>query len=181
MPKYETFSPEQTAIRKHTKWGLVEDNIFCTNWLGLLIESKYVKKLFGNIKPNLNYPKNGYDWTSEDGLEVKHLASCLHIREGRNDHFQYLIGNNKMPDKFVLTGWSDRIMMLPLHIWIVDKEARIRNKLITDRQSLFIPETVKGLRLMKQYEVTDMLNELKDLCRKDKIHDIDYELELTKF
>jgi cell division protein FtsB len=111
-------TPSQKA-RRQTNMGNKDCKFYFVN-----IGKKFIAPILfpGAVINEYSFGGNktigGYDWTTSDGIKVKHIASTLKHRvdkpevEGREgferDLFQWGIGNNNRADVFILTAWDNR-------------------------------------------------------------------------
>ncbi len=147
----------------------MDENPSCTKFLGVVLEEKYVLRLFKNIEPTLlrEIPEK-IDWKDENGVKYKHIASSIRIRPwqlGGNDYFAWYVNYNSDPDYFILSGWG--INFEPLFLLKIHKDEVIRDRKFWRRDMFSVVNIQKGLREFEKYMMKDKLKELKDLVRDD--------------
>lgn len=187
---FETFadmirdSPSQLIVKK----GTMEEDIFCSQYLGKYIEEKYVMKLFPNAVPfKIEYKENEkygsrktYDWICSNGLKIKHIAACSCISNSRVSgidkspipYWQYHINYNDDADVFMLTAWDSRESLEPKYVWVINGKEKILTqasyKPFCERASWTVYATRKGIARMDKYEATKRLGQLTTICNLAK-------------
>lgn len=139
-------------------------------YFGVCIGEKYVSQTFDNPK-TMPYGNPYYDWICKNGLKIQHEARCLCKSEcatdGTNSQFKFThIDYNKVADVFILSGWKDRESLEPLHIWAFKKDDIVRREPFWMRDSLSITNSPEGLAEFNDFEVTNRLDKLKEICNK---------------
>lgn len=144
-----------------------EDNPDCSSWFGYISEN-YVMKTFEDPIPMP--PCNpGFDWKCKKGKRIDHKGRCLGYSKLSNwSGWRFPIRWNNIADYFILSAWDNRDSLTPLHVWIFHKNDIIRGRKFWRRDSIVITNTYMALIEFKNYEVTDRLDKLKELCDRDK-------------
>ena len=139
-----------------------EDNPDCSSWFGYISEN-YVMKTFED--PIQMPPCNpGFDWKCKKGHKIDHKGRCLEYKVSNWSGWRFPIKWNNIADYFILSAWDNRYSLTPLHVWIFYKNDMIRGRKFWRRDSIVITNTSLALIEFKEYEVTDRLDKLKELC-----------------
>lgn len=146
----------------------ISDNEPCSRYFGEFIAENYVMKTFENPIPA---PRNNrwYDWTCKIGQKIQHKARCLSHFKGKSSHWNFIhIDFNHIADYFILSGWKDRESLEPMYVWIFHRDEIIMGMLFWARDRLTITNHPYSLEKYEQYDVTDRLEKLKEICNKEK-------------
>ena len=176
----------------HNTYGSLpqEENIDCPLYFGQYIEEKYVSQIFEDPVPftfpidelgRITDTRKPYDFLCKQGFKIKHVASCLRTRKSDNKeidvgsdrkYWGWLIRRNPIPDYWMISGWDNRESLEPLFVWMIKGHEEFLTQMMYDkghqfydRDSFTIYFNEKGIKKMKKYEVTDKLDQLKDVCR----------------
>ena len=123
------------------------------------------------------YGNPGFDWICKKGYKIENKARCLY----QFVHCSWLgwtfsIRFNNVADWFILSAWDDRESLKPLHVWAFHKDDMIRYRIggtyilkkFHDRYSFSISNTIKRLRELEKYEITNRLDKLKAWCNNKR-------------
>lgn len=141
------------------------------------IGRKYVSIIFPNAIINWDsianqhtVDKGGYDWTTSDGLKVKHMASTLRHKVDQpkawggkgfeRDLFHWGIGNNNRADVFMLTAWGDSKNLDLMKAWIFEAHEIVNGKEFWDRTSFLISTHDRSIDKYSKYEVDEVTLDL---------------------
>lgn len=142
-------------------------------YFGICIGEKYISKTFDNPKM-MPYGNPGYDWICKNGLKIQLECRCLcdnTCSPGANPQFKFThIDYNKVADVFILSGWKDRESLEPLFVLAFKKDDIVRGEPFWMRNSLSITNSPGGLAEFKDFEVTNKLDKLKEMCKDIKIY-----------
>ena len=113
------------------------------------------------------YGNPGFDWMCKEGYKIDNKASCL-IKLGASGTigWSYCIRCNKIADWFVLSAWDNRDNLYPLHVWAFHKNDMVKGRKFCSLSSFSITNAPKYLNNLKNWEITDRLDKLKELCNK---------------
>lgn len=83
-------------------------------------------------------------------------------------HIEY----NNIADWFILSAWDDIDSLVPIHVWLFHKNDMVlqgRGSCASKvkfwkRKSITIINTPKGIKRFEEWEVTNRLDKLKELC-----------------
>ena len=122
----------------------------------------------------------GYDWTTNDGIKVKHLASTLIHRVDKSNNedrelFQWGIKENNRADVFILTGWDNSENLGLMKAWIIDAKEIVNGKEFWNRGSFLISTHPRSINKYSKYEVDE---ECLDLIRNKILVDQEIEKEI---
>lgn len=138
----------------------------CSQYFGICIAENYIIKTFEDAD-KATYGTIGYDWICNKGKKIECKARCLNS----NNVWNYQIANKKgdynlIADYFIISAWDNRESLNPLHVWIFHRDDIVRGEPFWMRLSISISNTEKGLEDFKEFEVTNRLYKLKQLCNK---------------
>lgn len=151
----------------------ISDNPDCTRFFGEFIAERYIMKTFEDPIPA---PPNNpwFDWICKKGQKIQCKSRCLSHFKGQSSHWNYvyvkygIIPNyNDIADYFIFSGWDNRDSLSPLHVWMFHKDDIIRGSLLWMRNSLAITNSPKGLAEFNDFDVTNRLNKLKEICNRE--------------
>lgn len=152
-----------------------EDNPDCASWFGYIGEN-YVGKTFED-PVRMPYGNPGFDWICKKGEKIDHKCACLSYNNMSNwSGWIFHIYHNNIADWFILSAWDNRDSLNPLHVWAFHKNDMVKYgkggcapKLeFWKRDTITITNTPEGIKEFAEYEVTDRLEKLKELCRQLK-------------
>lgn len=159
------------AKRKRWDRGVqrpIEEAKDCPAYFGVCIGEKYVSRTFDNPKM-MPYGNPGYDWECKNGLKIQLECRCLSDNLWFNQQFKFThIDYNKVADVFILSGWKDRESLEPLLVLAFKKDDIVRGEPFWMRDSLSITNSPEGLAEFKDFEVTNRLDKLKEMCKDIK-------------
>lgn len=137
------------------------DNIHCSIYLNFV--QRYIRQIIGA------YRKGKYWIMNVDGksLKVRHMSACL--RTTYNEYvWYYPIKFDENADAFLLSAFSDRITMEPMHLWFIYKSVILHigdmQKPIWNRSRLIINE--KMVSELRSFEMHDHLLNLTEIMKK---------------
>ncbi len=144
------------------------ENEDCNTYFGIYITENYVIKTFEDpIKAPPNNP--GFVWFCKNGKKIEHKAACLTFDKYGNSKWHFPIEYNNIADYFILSGWNNREDLEPMYIWIYYKDDIVRGRKFWRRDSFPIANKPKYLEKLKEYEIKDKLDKLKELCNRKTI------------
>jgi len=167
---------------KESRWNKgisspASENEDCNTYFGIYIAENYVMKTFEDpIKAPPNNP--GFDWLCKNGKKIEHKAACLIFDKYGNSKFHFPIEYNNIADYFILSGWNNREDLEPMYIWMYYKDDIVRGRKFWRRDSFPITNKPKYLEKLKEYEIKDKLDKLKELCNRknDEIGENQWEI-----
>lgn len=168
--KWKSENPNYMTNWYHKK-GLKQpmaENKECPLYLGVHIAETVLSKVFENVE---KMPQNnpGYDFICNKGYKIDVKSACLNNR----NYWAFSIYNNKIPDYFLLLAFDNRTSLKPLHLWLIKsteippmvrKRQADRAKSIGDYKHFVITNIPEKLIKLKQYELTDKLEKVIELC-----------------
>ena len=143
-----------------------EFNEDCSAHFGEFTENIMIQT-FENAK-KMPYGNPGFDWTCKNGDKIDNKGVCLVCIQGKSQRWVFSIKYNNIAEWFILSAWDNRDSLNPLHVWIFHKNDIFKGKKFWRRDTVTIIDSPKGLMRFKEYEVTDRLDKLKELCNKKK-------------
>lgn len=140
-----------------------EFNEDCSAHFGDFTESIMIQTFDDAVR--MPYGNPGFDWVCNKGDKIDNKGVCLVHVDGRPPEWVFGIKWNNIADWFILSAWDNRDSLTPLHVWTFHKNDIVRGRKFWRRDSLTITNTQEGIREFEEYEVTDRLKKLKELCR----------------
>ena len=168
--KNRGFKDSAEALREYLhrtgRSSPMSENVECTTYFGIWIAENYIFKTFEDAD-KAPYGTIGYDWICNKGMKIQCKARCL----DSSNRWNYNIANRKgdyntIADYFIISAWDNRESLNPLHVWVFHRDDIIRGKPFLMRLSISISNTENGLEEFKEFEVTNRLDKLKQLCNK---------------
>lgn len=164
---------ERQKIRRWTKGdrGPKEFNEDCASYFGDFTENLMIQTFEGAKRMPPNNP--GFDWTCKRGDKIDNKGRCLCYSNQSNwTGWRFAIEYNNIADWFILSAWDNRESKKPLHVWLFHKNDLVRlgkggcapKVEFWRRQGITITNTQDGLEKFGEFEVTDRLYKLKELC-----------------
>jgi len=135
----------------------------CSVHFGNFTENIMIQTFEDVIKMPPNNP--GFDWICKTGEKIDNKGVCLTFGY---PSWSFSIRCNKIADWFILSAWDNRDSLTPLHVWAFHKDNIVRGRKFCNFETFWILDTPQKLKELKNYEVTDRLDKLKELCNKKK-------------
>lgn len=144
------------------------DNIHSSIYLDFV--QRYIRQIIGAYRKGkywiMNIPSVDIK-RDERPLKVKHISACL--RTTYNEFaWYYPIKFDDGADAFLLSAFSDRITMEPMHLWFIHKSVILHigdmEKPIWNRARLVVDE--KMVSKLRAFEMHDNLFSLTDIMKQ---------------
>jgi hypothetical protein len=138
------------------------DNIHSSIYLNFV--QRYIRQIIGAYRKGKYWIMNV---GGRGGLKVKHISACL--RTTYNEYaWYYPIKFDDGADAFLLSAFSDRITMEPMHLWFIYKNVVLHigdmQKPIWNRARLVINERM--VSELRSFEMHDHLLSLTEIMKK---------------
>jgi hypothetical protein len=137
-------------------------DIHCSIYLNFV--QRYIRQILGAYRKGKYWIMN---IEGRGGLKVKHISACL--RTTYNEYaWYYPIKFDDKADAFLLSAFSDRITMEPMHLWFIHKSVVLHigdmQKPIWNRERLVVNERM--ISKLRAFEMHDNLLVLIDIMKK---------------
>ncbi len=114
----------------------------------------------------------GYDYMCKNGYKIDVKSSCIRkYGHSFNSYWSFMIYKNEVADYFLMISFDSREELNLMYIWLFKGIELIRGRKLNERTGFSIPNTEKGLKMYEKYEITDKLNEIREICRFFKEND----------
>ena len=134
-------------------------------YLGICVAERVLSKIFDKVQ-RMPYGNEGFDFVCKNNFKIDVKSSCLGVR----NCWVFSIKKNKIADYFLLLSFDNRADLNPKHIWLIGgNEAIINeqgNRLLNEKVSLTIYNSIYSISKYSMYERTDKLEKLIVCCGK---------------
>lgn len=134
-----------------------ESDKFHPTYSGKIAEKIIAKTIlpmkFGNIKLDMGY-LSPFDFLMENDIKIDVKSAKF-----RNNGYNFLIDENKIPDYFLLVGFNNDENLNVSHIWLVHRDDIINERKVCNRCSIWISK--KELYRFDRYELKEELSYLR--------------------
>ena len=105
-------------LRQNNGKELRKENKKCSQWLGINVAERVLSETFKNVHV---MPENNraFDFICGKGYKIDVKSACLTHYKNRNDRWAFTIKRNKIADYFLLLAFDDRVLLNPVHIWLI--------------------------------------------------------------
>ncbi len=133
----------------------------CPLYLGVHIAERILPLIFDNVE-RMPYGNRGYDFICINGYKIDVKSSSLRS----NNLWMFGIRKNKIADYFLMIAFDNRYDLNVMNIWLVKNNKIIRGGKLNERVGFGIMNNKKSLRKLKEYEITDKLDNIQKVCNE---------------